>query len=127
MQIQNYFSFQKQISAWILIASIVFAFQCAVDVTLFHLYECFLFIRATQSKFRFWSWTFSEPDNSKQVKLGHQGIREESELSSVMLRVHFYPEDLFSHCLMISQFHYLFHLVFVVTMVILLLADDVLI
>lgn len=78
MQIQNYFSFQKQITAWILIASIVFAFQCAIDVTLFHLYECFLLIRGTQSKFRFWSWTFFEPDNNKQVKSGHQGIREDS-------------------------------------------------
>lgn len=78
MQIQNYFSFQKQITAWILIASIVFAFQYAIDVTLFHLYERFLFIRATQSKFRFWSWTFFEPDNSQKVKSGHQGIRVES-------------------------------------------------
>lgn len=77
MQIQSYFSFQKQIAAQILIASIVFPFQCVIDVTLFHLHGCFLFIRAPQSKFRFWSWTFSETDNNKQVKSGHQGIREE--------------------------------------------------
>lgn len=77
MQIQNYFSFQNQISAWILIAFIVFASQHAIDFTLFPCYEYFLFTQATQSKSGFWSWTFSEPDNSKKVKSGHQGIREE--------------------------------------------------
>lgn len=35
MQIQISFSFQKQITAWILIASIVFAFQHAIDVPYF--------------------------------------------------------------------------------------------
>lgn len=78
MQIQSYFSFQKQITARILIASIVLPSQCVIDVTLFYLREYFLFIRAAQSKLRFWSWTFSETDNNKQVKSGHQGIREES-------------------------------------------------
>lgn len=70
---------------------------------------------------------FLSLDNSRKVKSEHQGFREEQLLLSVKLRVHFHTVDLFSHCLMISQFHYLFHLVFVVTVVMLLLPDDVLI
>lgn len=73
MQIQNYFSFQNQISAWILTVSIVFASQHFL-ISLVGIFSVHL-----GNPIKMWILVLDilEPDNSKKVESGHQGIREE--------------------------------------------------